>query len=222
MNRQSKYLFDVLNQGGTVSFDDANLFINFLNNNEIPREEKGKISDAVKNNLSNFSTFFDSEDINSQTKANLAVWLGDGEIFNRFVKKIKNASELSVDDLDALPEDIAMIVIEDKENSTDKNFRDKYDRNYYRDIRLKIDEIINGIEIPVQGDFKSEYKAFEEVCRKLSKIISYDEAKLRYGVYQESFDGNLECLIRWNWSMRSNCQSCKKCFFLFENGIKTY
>lgn len=93
---------------------------------------------------------------------------------------IKNASELSVEQLDELREayNLISIKIDDPEQSLDRQQTLPYDIDTYRKCRSTIDEILQGINLDDDGPNRDK-KIFGKVIKRLADHMSYDYASLK-------------------------------------------
>lgn len=93
---------------------------------------------------------------------------------------IKNASELSVEQLDELKEsyNLSSIKIDDPEQSLNKQQTLPYDIDTYRKCRSTIDEILQGINLD-DSEPNRDKKIFGEVIKRLADHMSYDYVSLK-------------------------------------------
>lgn len=93
---------------------------------------------------------------------------------------IKNASELSVEQLDELNEafSLSSVKVDDPEQSLSKQQTIPYDINTYRKCRSTIDELLQGIDLNVDTPDRDK-KIFGEVIKRLADHMSYDYASLK-------------------------------------------
>lgn len=85
---------------------------------------------------------------------------------------IRNASELSIDDLEKHP-CISAIQMLDGEN-THIQQREPYTREEYEKVRGEIDKIISQVNFPDESDPNREKKIFTQIYSILGKKITYD------------------------------------------------
>lgn len=92
---------------------------------------------------------------------------------------IKNASELSVEQLDELNEafSLSSVKVDDQEQSLDKQQTVPYDIDTYRKCRSTIDELLQGIDLNINEPNRDK-KIFGEVIKRLAEHMSYDYASL--------------------------------------------
>ena len=93
---------------------------------------------------------------------------------------IKNASELSVEQLDELNEvfSLSSIKVDDPEQSLSKQQTIPYDIDTYRKCRSTIDELLQGIDLNIDAPDRDK-KIFGEVIKRLADHMSYDYASLK-------------------------------------------
>ena len=93
---------------------------------------------------------------------------------------MKNASELSLEQLDELKEsyNLTSIKIDDPEQSLDKQQTLPYDIDTYRKCRSAIDEILQGINLD-NSEPDRDKKIFGIVIKRLANHMSYDYASLK-------------------------------------------
>lgn len=85
---------------------------------------------------------------------------------------IRNASELSIDDLSKHP-CISAIQMSDGKN-TEKQQGEPYTREEYDKVRREIDKIISQVDFPEESDPNREKKIFAQIYSILGKKITYD------------------------------------------------
>lgn len=93
---------------------------------------------------------------------------------------IKNASELSVEQLDELNEffSLSSIKVDDQEQSLNKQQTIPYDIDTYRKCRSTIDELLQGIDLNFNEPDRDK-KIFGKVIKRLADHMSYDYASLK-------------------------------------------
>lgn len=93
---------------------------------------------------------------------------------------IKNASELSVEQLDEFQEafSLSSIKVDDPAQSLSKQQTIPYDVDTYRNCRSTIDELLQGIELDIDDPDK-EKKVFGKVIKRLADHMSYDYESLK-------------------------------------------
>ena len=93
---------------------------------------------------------------------------------------IKNASELSVEQLDELNDafSLSSIKVDDPEQSLNKQQTVPYDIDTYRKCRSTIDELLQGIDLN-SNEPNRDKKIFGEVIKRLADHMSYDHASLK-------------------------------------------
>ena len=93
---------------------------------------------------------------------------------------IRNASELSVEQLDELDKvfSLSSVKIDDSEQSLSEQQKVPYDIDTYRKCRSKIDELIQGIDLNIDQPDRDK-KIFGEVINRLANHMSYDYASLK-------------------------------------------
>ena len=93
---------------------------------------------------------------------------------------IKNASELSVEQLDELNEvfSLSSIKVDDPEQSLNKQQTIPYDIDTYRKCRSTIDELLQGIDLNIDAPDRDK-KIFGEVTKRLADHMSYDYASVK-------------------------------------------
>lgn len=93
---------------------------------------------------------------------------------------IKNASELSVEQLDELNEffSLSSIKVDDQEQSLNKQQTIPYDIDTYRKCRSTIDELLQGIDLNFNEPDRDK-KIFGKVIKRLADHMSYDYTSLK-------------------------------------------
>lgn len=120
----------------------------------------------------------------------------DKEKWNRRIVKVKDISQLSLEELMALPED-AIIKTED-------DIYQYYKKDEYVQVRKKMNEILEGIETPIPGDEDTELRAFLEVSKRLAMHISYDKfATSKVG--EKDYKLQKECRNLYGGLMNGEC-----------------
>lgn len=95
---------------------------------------------------------------------------------------IRNASELSVEQLDMLSEhyNLSSIKINDPDQSLNSQQTTPYDVETYRKCRSTIDELLDGIDVSENSDDPNrDKKLFGKVIKILANHMSYDYESLR-------------------------------------------
>lgn len=88
------------------------------------------------------------------------------EEWNKRFLRIKSLSEVSLEELEKTDKDI--IEVQD-------SVCPFYTKEEFVEIKKKINEILEGIEIPQKGDETSELKSFLEIAKRLANHISYNQ-----------------------------------------------
>lgn len=97
------------------------------------------------------------------------------EQFDYLFLDVDKISEMSLEDLEHLPDDgIVRIKNSKKEGKTDY-----YSKAEFRAIKKVTDKILDGIERPEKNDEASELAVFKTICKRLAKHMSYDNAAIR-------------------------------------------
>ncbi len=91
--------------------------------------------------------------------------------WNENIVRIKDVSELSVEDISKLPDDIKIRICGENVSSWQKEL---YTKELYIKILNELNKMLEDIPAATKGNTKSELKTFLGVCAKLS-VISYDE-----------------------------------------------
>ena len=97
------------------------------------------------------------------------------EQFNDLMLHVDKISEISVEQLEALPEDgIVRIESPKKEEKYDY-----YSKSEFVAIKKVADKILDGIEQPKKDDESSELAVFKKIYGRLAKHMSYDDAAIK-------------------------------------------
>lgn len=93
---------------------------------------------------------------------------------------IRNASELSVEQLDELNEafSLSSVKVDDSEQSLNKQQIMPYDIDTYRKCRSTIDELLQGIDLNAKEPNRDK-RIFGEVLKRLAEHMSYDYVSLK-------------------------------------------
>lgn len=140
--------------------------INFENGDEASKYED--YPDNIKQIVINNSTIT-KEQLKKIMKKDKSIVAEDGVLH----LEIKNASELSNDELDELSEKNNLDIVMNDENLSYAQEK-PYSVAEYRICRAVIDELINGIEFGNENDLDREKKIFGQVIKRLANHMSYD------------------------------------------------
>ena len=202
MKNKKEYILFVLNDKFPLtknqklelikSLKDDSFILDFLKNNRL----KLPIMDEL------FS-FIKDEDIRKQyiesIKEPLSTRLMDGyihlhckdsekkKIWSSKIKRVKDITELGIEELARLPNDVNIRICGDYVNSWQKELYPKW---LYRRIIEKINKKFEDIEPAIAGDIDSELNTLEKVCSIISEI-PYDEQAERIGNSNDFFGNPL-------------------------------
>ena len=152
---------------------DADIYaeINFENAEEAI--EFGEYPDCIKE-LILFNPVVTKEQIDKLVKINKSFKCQDEE----FYLEIKNASELTTEELDELSQKVNFKIFFNDKN-IGRQQKQSYSVEEYRFCRTMIDELISGIEMGDENDSDREKKIFGQVINRLANHMSYDYAAIK-------------------------------------------
>ena len=97
------------------------------------------------------------------------------EQFNDLMLHVDKISEISLEQLESLPEDGIVRI----ESLKKEDKYDYYSKSEFVAIKKVADKILDGIETPQKGDETSELAVFKTIYTRLAKQMSYDYAAIK-------------------------------------------